>query len=80
MFVDVLGVLEQLIATYAHRFLGSSYSTFTSFILRLRKHRLVLAQDSAFPRGNGQGLPAMARDLEFSTCDPIKALTHTEPC
>ena len=60
MLGDIVGILEQIVASCAHRFLGSSYSTFTSFILRMRKHRLILAQDTAFTRGSGLGMPKVS--------------------
>jgi hypothetical protein len=36
MFFDILGTVEQSLCALANRFLGSTYSTFTMFILRLR--------------------------------------------
>jgi hypothetical protein len=79
MFMDVLGMLEQLLCAYADKFLGSGYSTFTTYILRLRKYRSVLAADTIFPKDTFLGLPAAVRGVK-SGCDPISSLTHAKPC
>merc|ERR1711998_288038 len=74
MYFDVLGIIEQIVATWAYRFLGSSYSTFTGFILRLRKYRLILGQDTAYPRGTGLGMPSVGRNYTAPSCKPLKQL------
>ena len=72
--------LEQLLGAYAELFLGSGYSTMTTYILRLRKYRATLAADTSFPLDERQlGLPRNVRG-KTSTCDPITSLTHARPC
>jgi len=78
MFMDILGMVEQLICAYSAMFLGSGYSTFTTYILRLRKYREIIASDTSFSDAQ-LGLPVAIRNIK-STCDPIAALTHTKPC
>jgi len=78
MFMDVLGMIEQLLCSYATMFLGSGYSTFTTYILRLRKYRDTIATDTSF-QDRALGLPEPIRNMK-SSCDPIKALTHSKPC
>ena len=80
MKFDVLGMIEQIIATWSYRFLGTSYSTFTGFILRLRKYRLILGQDTLYTRASGLGMPPTARNLTHSTCRPLKLVSHAKPC
>lgn len=77
MFMDILSVLEQLICTYAIKFLGSGYSTLTTFILRMRKRRRVIGFDTEL--GPEMGLPFHARTTN-STCNPLFSLTHSTPC
>jgi hypothetical protein len=79
MFMDVLGMIEQLLCAYAEKFLGSGYSTFTTYILRLRKYRTTLAADTTFDPKTELGLPIHVRG-KTSTCDPITSLTHSRPC
>ena len=79
MEMDVLGIVEQFVCTYARYFLGSGYSTFTTYILRLRQQRRTLGADTRFSVESGLGLPAVVRELK-STCDPLKSLTHSSPC
>jgi len=79
MFMDVLGMIEQLLCAYADKFLGSGYSTFTTYILRLRKYRTTLAADTAFSKESLLGLPEHVRGVK-SSCDPITSLTHSRPC
>ena len=77
MFMDILSVIEQLLCTYAIKFLGSGYSTLTTFILRMRKRRKVIGHDTEL--GPELGLPFYARTTN-STCNPLFSLTHSTPC
>lgn len=45
----------------------------------MRQKRKYLAADTSFPVESGEGLPKAIKDLK-STCDPLKALTHANPC
>lgn len=78
MNMDILGMVEQLLCTYANKFLGSGYSTFTTFILRMRKYRHVLGVDTSFDNPE-DSIPEAVRD-EKSTCNPLLATSHASPC
>ena len=78
MAQDILGMIEQLVCTYSVLFLGSGYSTFTTYVLRLRKYRETLAADTTF-ENRLLGLPENIRNVK-SNCDPLKSLTHSKPC
>ncbi len=73
MFFDVLGIVEQLVAAGAHRFLGSSYSTFSSFVLRLRKHRVTMLHAR---RGAWTLSPTIECTDQKQAFERMKALDH----
>ena len=79
MRMDVLGMVEQLIGAYSLKFLGSGYSTFTTYILRLRKYQKFIGRDTSITDSEDMGLPLVARTHK-STCNPLHALTHATPC
>eukprot|EP00515_Schizochytrium_aggregatum_P015961 CAMPEP_0202083858 /NCGR_PEP_ID=MMETSP0964-20121228/25492_1 /ASSEMBLY_ACC=CAM_ASM_000500 /TAXON_ID=4773 /ORGANISM="Schizochytrium aggregatum, Strain ATCC28209" /LENGTH=202 /DNA_ID=CAMNT_0048651599 /DNA_START=20 /DNA_END=628 /DNA_ORIENTATION=- len=86
MFRDVLGMIEQLICTYSYRFLGSSYSTFSLFILRIRRFfpALAIYNTTATDGSIVPHLPAVQADIDFatykSTCNPFRPELHRLPC
>lgn len=78
MSMDILGMVEQVLCTYANKFLGSGYSTFTTYILRLRKNRNTLGADTSFAHPE-ESIPIAVRH-ESSSCNPLASLTHVSPC
>lgn len=74
---DILGMVEQLICTYAIKFLGSGYSTFTTYILRMRQYRRILAADTSVD--SKISLPYNARNSD-SSCKGYESLSHSQPC
>lgn len=77
MSMDILSVIEQLLCTYAVKFLGSGYSTLTNFVLRMRKRRNEIAYDTVV--GPELGMPKLASRLT-SSCNPLASFPHRKPC
>lgn len=77
MSMDILSAIEQLLCTYAVKFLGSGYSTLTNFILRMRKRRKELGFDTEL--GPELGMPEQASSSS-SDCNPLSQLPHRVPC
>mmetsp|Transcript_16596 Transcript_16596/g.28734 ORF Transcript_16596/g.28734 Transcript_16596/m.28734 type:complete len:810 (+) Transcript_16596:647-3076(+) len=95
MFMGMLGIIEQLLCAYAYRFLGSSYSTFTTMILRLRRSMPflggisrdeVIIFEDAKAKVNGtfefpkRLQPLIDGDSYKSRCNPYQVELHTSPC
>ncbi|GBG31907.1 GDP-fucose protein O-fucosyltransferase 2 [Hondaea fermentalgiana] len=81
MYFDMLGIIEQLVCSYAYKFMGSPYSTFTLYILRLRRRFPLLSQTFDDP----PQLPAIydGVDIEIDpevACNPYDPQRHTKPC
>mmetsp|Transcript_21839 Transcript_21839/g.38608 ORF Transcript_21839/g.38608 Transcript_21839/m.38608 type:complete len:671 (+) Transcript_21839:2-2014(+) len=86
MYRDVLGMIEQMLCTYSYMFLGSPYSTFTMYILRLRKYYPLLG---VYNTTSADGVvtvhqPTSKAHLDFSvftsTCNPAMPEAHKTPC
>lgn len=77
MSMDMLSAIEQLLCTYALKFLGSGYSTLTNFILRMRKRRKEIGYDTVL--GPDFGMPLQAAMTE-SHCNPFTGVPHQNPC
>ena len=77
MSMDILSAVEQLLCTYAIKFLGSGYSTLTNYILRMRKRRNEIGYDTAL--GPELGMPKQA-SMTTSDCNPLSQLPHRVPC
>lgn len=90
MYRDILGMIEQLICAYSLKFLGSSYSTFTMYILRLRRFYPTLAiynstiSDYPLLEMNMTHQPLIYKDVNLekykSLCDPFRPENHRSPC
>ena len=80
---------------YSNKFLGSSYSTYSVFILRMRRFYPTIAvyNTTVSTVGTNGGLPLttvtthqpiLLRDRNFSTyhsdCDPFRPESHRTPC
>jgi len=86
MYLDIVGILEQLICSFSYRFLGCPYSTFTLYILRMRQHFPLLSQtyfekplQTSYHR-----LPMVFENFTSSSfesaCNPYTPATHNKPC
>jgi hypothetical protein len=72
MFFDMLGTVEQSLCALANRFLGSNYSTFTMFILRLRRLLPMLGPLEERPKLGG---PVLRKLLPWR----MKGMTLEDP-
>ena len=81
-FFTALGIVEQLVCSYSAAFLGSYYSTFTLYILRMRKLLDFLGPDTSDPEAM-LALPSIQfnskRKFKYP-CYPNKPETHVFPC
>ena len=78
MYDTITGIIDQLLCTYAFRFLGSTFSTFTWFILRMRELRPFIAADTRLP--GELGLPPNCRNVTLPCKYYWLPNLHTEPC
>jgi len=83
MYFDILGILEQLVCSYSLKFLGSPFSTFTLYILRMRKLFPLLSQ--TFDDQESSELPVIFDGFDVpevfeSDCNPYDPQHHNVPC